>query len=95
MLENLCLACPTCNRHKAVRQTAEDPVTGKIVSLFHQHQDKWDEHFTWNEDNTLIEGTTSIGRATIVALKMNREQIVRVRRMWTKMGEHPPQVENI
>jgi 5-methylcytosine-specific restriction endonuclease McrA len=94
-LENLCLACPTCNRYKTVRQTAEDPITGKIVPLFHPQQDKWDEHFTWSEDNTLIEGMTTIGRATIVALKMNREQIVRVRRMWAKMGEHPPQIENI
>ena len=94
-LENLCLACPTCNRHKALRQTADDPVTGETVPLFHPQQDKWDEHFIWSEDGTVLEGTTTIGRATIADLKMNREQIVRVRRMWVKMGEHPPQTKGV
>lgn len=95
MLTNLCLACPTCNRYKAIRQTADDPVTGETVPLFHPQQDKWDKHFTWSENKTTIEGLTAIGRATIAALKMNREQIVRVRRMWVKMRVHPPQIENV
>lgn len=95
VLTNLCLACPTCNRYKAIRQTADDPVTGETVPLFHPQQDKWDKHFTWSENKTTIEGLTAIGRATIAALKMNREQIVRVRRMWVKMRVHPPQIENV
>lgn len=90
--ENLCLACPTCNRHKAHRQTAVDPLTNQMVSLFHPHRQAWEEHFSWNEDATEIQGLTPIGRATVAALKMNRIQLVRVRRMWVKMGEHPPKL---
>ena len=35
---------------------------------------------------------TLIGRVTIEALKMNRVQLVRVRKMWVKLGEHPPKL---
>ncbi|MEL6778294.1 MAG: HNH endonuclease, partial [Cyanobacteria bacterium J06597_16] len=31
-------------------------------------------------------------RATCAALRMNRPQLVRVRRMWVILGEHPPQI---
>lgn len=92
-LENLCLSCPACNSHKAQRQSAIDPVTGVTVPLFHPQNQVWAEHFTWNEDATEIIGITPIGRATIVALKVNRPQMVRVRKMWVKMGEHPPKLE--
>ena len=42
---------------------------------------------------TEVVGLTAIGRATIAALRMNRSQLVRVRRMWGMMGEHPPGIE--
>ncbi len=88
--ENLCFACPTFNRYKARRQSAADPITDKIAPLFHPHHQDWIEHFAWNETATEITGLTSTGRVTIFALKMNRPQLVRVRRMWVEMGEHPP-----
>lgn len=91
--ENLCLACPTCNRHKAHRQTAPDPATQQIVVLFRPHQQLWSAHFTWSEDTTEIIGLTPSGRATIVLLKMNRPQLIRLRHMWRKMDEHPPKLE--
>lgn len=34
-LDNLCLACPTCNRYKATRQSAPDPETGQDAPLYH------------------------------------------------------------
>jgi hypothetical protein len=34
-LENLALACPSCNLHKTDRTTAVDPLTGEQVPLFH------------------------------------------------------------
>jgi len=89
-LDNLCLACPTCNRHKATRQTAIDPQTKTVVALFHPQQNHWADHFTWSEDNSTLIGLTSTGRATVEALRMNRPQLVRVRKMWVRMGEHPP-----
>ncbi len=92
VFENLCLACPTCNRYKASRQNAIDPITQESVPLFHPHHQQWIEHFAWNEDRTELVGFSAIGRATIVALKMNRPQIIRVRKMWVKLGKHPPQL---
>ena len=91
--ENLCLACPTCNRYKAHRQTATDPQSKQIVPLFHPLKQQWLEHFQWSEDATQIIGLTPTGRATIITLKMNRPQLIRVRKMWVKMGEHPPQFD--
>ena len=87
---NVCFSCPTCNRYKSDRTTAVDPDTQKTVSLFHPHRDAWIEHFKWNEDATEIIGVTDTGRATITALRMNRPQLIRVRRMWVAMAEHPP-----
>jgi hypothetical protein len=90
IFENLCLACPSCNRYKAVRQTATDPTSQEEVSLFHPQQQAWVDHFEWNGEATEIIGLTPTGRATVIALKMNRPQLLRVRKMWIKMGEHPP-----
>ena len=50
-------------------------------------------HIAWNEDATELTGLSATGRATISALKMNRRQMVRVRKMWVAMGEHPPDLE--
>ncbi|MEH2453438.1 HNH endonuclease [Nostoc sp.] len=92
VFENLCLACPSCNRYKATRQTAIDPNTQEQVKLFNPQQQLWGDHFTWSEDGTEILGLTTIGRATISTLKMNRLQLTRVRKMWVKMGDHPPNI---
>ena len=92
VFENLCLACPTCNRYKAQRQMSPDPATEQIVPLFHPHRQVWTECFTWSEDATEIIGLTPVGRATAFALKMNRPQLTRVRRMWVTLGEHPPKL---
>jgi HNH endonuclease len=83
IFKNLCLACPTCNRYKANRQNAPDPITGEIVPLFHPHLQVWKEHFVWDGNATELTGHKPF-------VKMNRPQLIRVRRMWVKMGEHPP-----
>lgn len=90
VLDNLCLACPMCNRCKADRTRAVDPATGREVPLFHPHNDDWTNHFAWSEDGTRIVALTPTGRATLAALRMNRPQLIRMRRMWVVMGEHPP-----
>jgi HNH endonuclease len=92
VFENLCLACPSCNRYKATRQTAVDPNTQEEVKLFHPQQQAWINHFAWSQDASEIVGLTAVGRSTISALKMNRPQLTRVRKMWVKMGEHPPNI---
>ncbi len=88
--ENLCLACPMCNSHKADKCEALDPESGRMVRLFNPRQDAWDEHFEWGEAGTLIYGRTFIGRATVAALQMNHPDIVTTRRLWVEAGWHPP-----
>ena len=92
VFENLCLACPSCNRFKAVRKNTIDPVTEVSTPFFNPQLQIWNEHFIWNEDASEIAGLTDIGRVTIEALKMNRVQLIRVRKMWVKLGEHPPKL---
>lgn len=91
---NLALSCQGCNNHKYNKIQAHDPVTGEIVSLFHPRQQSWQDHFAWNEDYTVIIGLSPSGRATVEALKLNREGLVNIRRILYAMGEHPPQLVN-
>lgn len=91
--ENLCFSCPTCNRWKANRTTAYDATTGQDVPLFHPQNESWTDHFNWSEDTAVVVGLTPVGRATLSLLRMNRPQLVRMRRMWVAMGEHPPDID--
>lgn len=91
VFENLCLACPMCNRFKSDSSVAVDPMTGSNVPLFHPQSQIWSEHFAWNDDGTELIGLSPVGRATIAALRVNRPAMVRVRRMWVAMLEHPPE----
>jgi hypothetical protein len=93
IFENLCLACPTCNRFKADRVQAWDVVSQADAELFHPQQNRWRDHFIWNEGYTELIGITSVGRATISLLKMNRPALIRLRAMWVVMDEHPPQFD--
>ncbi|MGL5941950.1 MAG: HNH endonuclease [Waterburya sp.] len=94
VFENLCFACPSCNRHKSDRQTAIDSESGERVALFHPQQQVWTEHFAWSENGMEMKGLTAIGRATIELLQMNRPALVRAREMWVKLGEHPPELDD-
>lgn len=93
-LSNLCLACPTCNRYKGVKQHVKDLQTKEIVSLFHPQKEIWTEHFTWIKQACQIKGLTATGRATIESLKMNRPQIVQVRKLWVRLQVHPPKTSS-
>lgn len=90
VLENLCLSCPVCNRAKAKRLLATDPVTQELVPLFHPLQEEWHDHFQWIENSNQLLGLTPSGRATINALRMNRDAIIQLRHYWGILGLHPP-----
>ena len=66
---NLCLSCHWCNFHKGPNLTTL--VDGQLVSLFHPRTQRWDEHFTVEDD--WIVGLTPTGRGTIELLNMNDE----------------------
>jgi hypothetical protein len=89
-LDNLAFACAGCNGHKATRTSALDPETGVAVPLFHPRLQRWVDHFRWSEDATRVIGRTPTGRATVVALHLNRSGLVNLRRIMTLADEHPP-----
>jgi hypothetical protein len=89
-LGNLAVACQGCNNHKYSKTHAHDPVTGALVPLFHPRTQVWLDHFAWNDDASLILGLTPVGRATVEALRLNREGLMNLRRILYAAGEHPP-----
>ena len=88
--ENLWAACSRCNVYKGDRVAALDPKTGERVPLFNPRTQSWAEHFVWIEAGTRILGRTAIGRATVVALRLNRAPLVNARLVWVSVGWHPP-----
>ena len=90
-IDNLCLACWSCNLIKQARLVAPDPESGQVERLFHPYKQKWDEHFAWQKGGLLIAGLTPTGRATVNALKLNRAPLVNARRIWIRVGLHPPE----
>lgn len=88
---NTALSCQGCNNHKYNRTKAIDPVSMEIVPLYHPRRHRWQDHFAWSNDATLILGLTPIGRATVEALQLNREPLVNLRRVLVRAGEHPPE----
>lgn len=89
-LENLALACFHCNRWKSDRAASEDPVTKESAPLFDPRRDDWSQHFRWSADLRRIEGVTPSGRATVDALRMNRDRAIQIREADTAAGRHPP-----
>jgi hypothetical protein len=89
-LDNLALACPACNMAKYMQARAIDPQTGRRVALYHPRRQRWARHFQWSEDYSRIIGRTMCGRATVAALQMNRNRMVRLRLYWRALGLHPP-----
>lgn len=88
--DNLCLACWSCNLIKQKRIASQDPKTGLLTRFFQPNQQKWNDHFLWEEEGLFISGKTAVGRTTVQALKLNRPRLVNARRLWIKAGWHPP-----
>lgn len=87
-LENLALACVSCNLHKSDRSHATDPETGASVPFFHPRQHLWLEHFAWQGGR--ITGLSAIGRAAVKALDLNHPRRLRVREAEAMFGLFPP-----
>jgi len=87
-LDNLALACPSCNLGKADRTEAADPQTGNRVPLFNPRHDEWQSHFSFQEYRLL--GLTAIGRATISAFDLNHFRRLQIRRAEALFASYPP-----
>lgn len=88
--ENLWLACSVCNNAKGIQTAARDPLTGQDAALFNPRTQVWSDHFVWSEDGVQIVGLTPIGRATVVALRLNTDLRRQSRQRWALVGWHPP-----
>ena len=88
--DNLAQTDGGCNGHKHNKTHHFDPLTHQFVRLFHPRKDKWHDHFQWNEDETIIIGTTPIGRATADLLQVNRPSNINLRKLLRAAGLHPP-----
>jgi hypothetical protein len=88
-LENLCLACISCNAYKHDFQTGLDPNTNESMTLFNPRNKQWSDHFAWSPDGIRVVGLTATGRATIERLRMNRQVMQDARRLWVRASWHP------
>lgn len=95
-LDNLALACRRCNERRYNFVASVDPITQEIVPIFNPRQQNWSDHFVWLSQGAVIEGTSSVGRATCLRLDLNdsrypeEDSIRETRRFWTQTGLHPP-----
>jgi len=85
--DNLALACVSCSLRKGARQILKDPETREMVSIFNPRQQKWKEHFTWND--VQLFGLSATGRATVEALNLNRPIMLAIRSEEKLLGRHP------
>ncbi|MEZ4661484.1 MAG: HNH endonuclease signature motif containing protein [Caldilineaceae bacterium] len=90
--DNLAYACSGCNGRKYNKSEATDPIDGMMAPLYNPRTQMWSEHFTWDAEFTRIIGTTPIGRATVLALQMNRIGVVNLRKALYAIGQHPSQL---
>ena len=88
--DNLCAACYRCNEFKGIETHDLDPVNGEFVPLFNPRLHSWGEHLAWANGGTHIVGRTAIGRATVLALRLNNEYVVEARVLWIARQWHPP-----
>ena len=65
-LSNLALACHHCNLHKGPNLTGIDPVSRRLVRLFHPRRMKWSRHFRW--DGPALVGRTPVAKLEVPVL---------------------------
>lgn len=89
-LGNLALSCRGYNAHKPSKIEGFDRITQKNTALYHPRRDSWSEHFAWDNNPLFLIGLTPVGRATIQTLKLNRPQLISVRKLLQQLQLHPP-----
>ncbi|NJL54269.1 hypothetical protein HC928_03155 [bacterium] len=76
------------NRDCQISQTTGSRASAR--RLYHPRRDRWYEHFAWHEDCSLMMGLTAVGRTTIAALRLNRPNLVNLRKVLYQAQIHPP-----
>lgn len=60
----------------------------EVVYIFNPRQQRGNTHFVWNAVEAI--GLTAIGRATVLALDLNRSTILAIRAEEELRARHPP-----
>ncbi len=85
-LDNLARICWRCNHHKGTDIATFDPQTNELTRLFNPRTDDWREHFHLSTSELISD--TSIGRATIFLLKLNKPDRVAERALLIEAGTY-------
>ena len=88
-IENLALACRSCNVFKSDFLNGIDDKGREINLLFHPRRDIWTLHFRVNPETLEIESLTGIGRGTVNRLRLNNTLQINARRQWQRLGLFP------
>jgi HNH endonuclease len=88
--DNLAASCYRCNEFKGAKTEALDPETQELVALYNPRTQFWLTHFIWGNGGTHIIGITPAGRATVIALRLNNDNVVAARSIWLEFFWHPP-----
>jgi hypothetical protein len=75
---------------KSSKPHAPDPIDDKLAPLFNPRLQRWSDHFCWISGTRLILGLTPTGRATVVALSLNRQLLIACRILMARNGRQPP-----
>jgi len=87
VLDNLCLSCLDCNRHKGSDIASIDVETDEIAALFHPRRNRWRDHFRL--EGARIIPLTPQGRVTVRLLKINSEEQLMKRSELIALGRYP------
>jgi HNH endonuclease len=88
-IDNLALACPSCNLHKSDRVSSALDQNSPAIPLFHPRSDRWSEHFEW-DDYQFVEKTNT-GVLTIRLLDLNHARRIKIRQAGQMFGLFPPE----
>jgi hypothetical protein len=77
-------------QHRCGYCLTPEELTGELVTILNPRMQRWEDHFAWSHDGTRIIGQTPTGRATVQALRMNDDLIVKARERWVKGSWWPP-----
>ena len=83
-LENLALACMSCNLAKGSDLAAEDPETATLTYFFNPRIETWNDHFSLN--GAIITPLSAKARATVSIFRLNDEARVEEREAFMKSG---------
>jgi hypothetical protein len=88
-VDNLSLACPTCNYYKSNHLLGIDEEGSTGRPLFNPRRDHWHEHFEFDSSTFRLKGKTATGKGTVNRLRMNNSMQLEARRVWVELELYP------